>query len=158
MLLEGFNVSDLGLDGRAAATEDLDFAILLEDTTLDTARGNGTTTGNREHFFNGHQEGLVQVTLGGRDPSVNGFEQLIDTLGTDVRAAVLESAQSGTEDDGGLLALETVGAKKLAHFQLNELQHLRVINGINLVDEHNKSLDTDLAGKQQVLTSLRPVL
>lgn len=156
-LLEGLNVGDLGLDDLVGGTDDLNLAITLQETTLNTAGSDGTTTRDGENFLNGHQERLVKVTLGSGDPSVNGLQESVDTLGTDVGAAVLNGAESRAEDDGGLLTLEAVAAEKLAHFQLDELQHLRVIDGIDLVDEDNDLLDTDLTSKQQVLTSLGPV-
>lgn len=155
-LLEGFNVGDLGLDGVVGTTNDLNLGILLQETALDTARGNGTTARDGEDFLDGHKEGLVQVTLGGGNPGVNGVHEGVDPLSTNFGAAVLEGAQGGTEDDGSLLTLETVGRKQLAHLQLDKLKHLRVLDGIDLVDENNDLLDTDLAGKQQVLTGLGP--
>jgi hypothetical protein len=155
-LLEGLDIGDLGLDGDIGATNNLNLGILLQQTTLNTAGGNGTTAGDGEDLLNGHEEGLVKVTLGGRNPSVNGGHQSVDTLGANVGAAVLKSAKGGTEDDRGLLTLEAVGGQKLTHLELDELKHLRVINGIDLVDEDDDLLDTDLTGEQQVLTSLGP--
>jgi hypothetical protein len=158
-LLEGLNVGNLGLNGVTVegSTNNLDLSILLQETTLDTARDDSATTGNGENFLNRHEERLVQVTLGGRDPSVDSLHELINLLGTDIRAAVLESTEGRAEDDRSLLTLEAVGGEKLTHLKLDELKHLGVLNGIDLVDEHNDLLDTDLAGKQQVLTSLGPV-
>lgn len=155
--LEGLDVGDLGLDGGVRATNDLNLGILLQQTTLNTAGGDGTTTGNGEDLLNGHEEGLVEVTLGGRDPSVDSGHQGIDTLGTNVGAAVLKGAKGGTEDDRGLLTLEAIGGQKLTHLKLDELKHLGVINGIDLVHENDDLLDTDLTGEQQVLTGLGPM-
>ncbi len=153
-LLEGLNVGDLGLDGRAALTDELDFLVPLQDTTLDTTRNDGTTAGNGEDILNGHQERLVGLTGGGGDPGVDGLEQLIDLLLANLGPATLKRAQSGTHDDGCLVALETVAGKKLAHLHLDELQHLGVLDGIDLVDENDYLLDTDLTGEEQVLTCL----
>ena len=153
-LLEGLDVGDLGLDGRKALADKLDFGILLQDTTLDTARADGTTAGNGKDILDSHKEGLVGLTLGGRNPSVNCLEQLIDLGLTDLRLATLDGAEGRTHDDGSLVTLETVGRKQLAHLHLHKLQHLLVLDGIDLVDEDNDLLDTDLAGEQQVLTGL----
>ena len=155
-LLKGLNVGDLGLDGGLGATDNLNLGILLQKTALDAARNNGTTTGDGEDLLNGHEERLVQVTLGGGDPSINGVHELVDLLGTDLGAAGLEGAEGRAENDGGLLTLEAVGGEQLAHLQLNELQHLGVLDGVDLVHEDNNLLDTDLAGEQQVLTGLGP--
>ena len=153
-LLEGLDVGDLGLDGRCALTDELDFLIPLQDTTLDTSRNDGTTTGNGENILNGHEEGLVGVTGGCGNPGVNSLKELIDLGLTNLGLAALKGAESGTHDDWCLVALETVAGEKLAHLHLDELQHLGVLDGIDLVDEDNDLLDTDLTGEEQVLTGL----
>lgn len=156
-LLEGLDIGDLGLDGRGTLTDELDFLVPLQDTTLDTSRNDGTTAGNREDILNGHEEGLVGLTGGGGDPGVDSLEELINLSLTNLGPAALERAESGTHDDGCLVTLETVAGKKLAHLHLDELQHLRVLDGIDLVDKDDDLLDTDLTGKEQVLTGLGPV-
>lgn len=153
-LLEGLDIGDLGLDDLLTLADKLDLLVTLEDTTLDTARDDSTTAGNGEDILDGHEERLVKVTLGGRDPLVDSGEELIDLLGTDLGALILEGHESGTHDDGGVVTLEAVGVEKLTHLHLNELKHLGVVNGIDLVDEDDNSLDTDLTGEQQVLTGL----
>jgi hypothetical protein len=153
-LLEGLDVGDLGLDGRGALADELDFLVTLQDTTLDTAGDDGTTAGNGEDILNSHEEGLLGVTCGGGDPGIDGLEELIDLGLTDLGLAALERAQSRAHDDGGLLTLETVAGEKLTHLHLDELQHLGVLDGIDLVDEDNNLGDTDLTGKEQVLTGL----
>jgi len=153
-LLEGLDIGDLGLDNLLALTDKLDLLVTLKDTTLDTARDDGTTAGNGEDILNRHEERLVKVTLGGRDPLVDGGKELIDLLGTNLGALVLEGHESRAHDNRGVVALETVGVEELTHLHLDELKHFGVVNGIDLVDEDNNSLDTDLTGKQQVLTGL----
>lgn len=153
-LLEGLDVGDLGLDGVLVLADKLDFGILLQDTTLDTARGDGTTAGDGEDILNGHEERLGDITLGGGDPGVDVLEELVNLLNTNVGLAALDGAKGGTHDDGSLVTLEAVGGEKLTHLHLDELQHLLVLNGIDLVDEDDNALDTDLAGKEQVLPGL----
>lgn len=153
-LLEGLDVGDLGLDDLATLANKLDLGVLLQHTTLDTARRNGTTAGNGEDILDGHQEGLLQVTLGSGDPLVDGLEQLIDLLLADLDALVLEGAQGRAQDDGGLVTLEAVGVEQLTHLHLDELQHLGVLQSVDLVDEDDDLLDTDLTRKQQVLSGL----
>lgn len=108
-LLEGLDIGDLGLDDLLTLADKLNLLVTLEDTTLDTARDDGTTAGNGEDILDGHEERLVKVTLGGRDPLVDSGEELIDLLGTDLGALVLEGHESGTHDDGGVVTLEAVG-------------------------------------------------
>jgi hypothetical protein len=153
-LLKGLDVGDLGLDDLLTLTDKLDLLVTLQDTTLDTARDDGTTTGNGEDILYRHEEGLVKVTLRGRDPLVDGSKELIDLLGTNLGALVVEGHESRAHDDGGVVTLETVGVEELTHLHLDELKHLRVVNGIDLVDEDDNSLNTNLTGQQQMLTGL----
>lgn len=153
-LLERLNVGDLGLDDLVTLADKLDLGVLLQDTTLNTARGNGTTTGDGEDILDGHQEGLVKVTLGRGDPLVNGLEQLVNLLLSNLGATAVQGAQGGAQDDGGIVTLEAVGGEQLAHLHLDEFQHFGVLQGVDLVDEDDNLLDTDLTGQQQVLTGL----
>lgn len=153
-LLEGLNVSNLGADGLLTLADKLNLLITLQDTTLNTTGDDGTTTRDGEDILDGHEEGLVKVTLGGGDPGVNSLKQLIDLLLANLGPLVLQSHQGRSHNDGGLVTLEAVGGEQLAHLHLDKLQHLRVLNGVDLVDEDDNLLDTDLTGKEQVLTSL----
>lgn len=153
-LLEGLNVRNLGLDGVALA-DDLNLRVTLESTALNTARRDGTTARDGEDILNGHQEGLLELTLRRRDPLINGVHELVDLLHTDLRLATLHGAEGGAHDDRGLIALEAVGAEELAHLHLDELQHLGVLKSIDLVDENDNLLDTDLTSQQQMLSGLR---
>jgi len=153
-LLKGLDISDLGLDDFVALADDLDIRVLLQNTALDTARDDGTTATDGEDVLNGHQEGLVNAALGSGDPLVDSLEQLVDLLSADFRALAFEGAQGRTHDDGGVFAIKAVLVEKLAHLHLDELKHFGVLKGINLVDEDDQALDTDLAGEEHVLTSL----
>lgn len=153
-LLESLNVGDLGLDGDGVLANQLDFGILAEDTTLDTAGSNGTTAGDGEDILDGHEERLLKVALGSGDPLVDSGHELVNLLLTNLGLAAFESAEGRAEDDGGVVTLEAVAGKQLAHLHLDKLQHLLVLNSIDLVDEDDDSLDADLAGKQQVLAGL----
>jgi hypothetical protein len=153
-LLEGLDVGDLAPDARGAFADKLDFAVLLQDTTLHTARNDGTTSGNGEDVLDGHKEGLLGVTGWGGDPGVDSLEQLIDLLLANLWLTALERAERRSHDDGCLVALEAVAAEQFAHLHLDELQHLLVLDGIDLVHEDDNLLYTDLTGEEQVLTGL----
>jgi hypothetical protein len=155
-LLEGLNVGDLGLDGRSALANELNLGIPLQDTALDTAGNDGSTTSNGEDVLNGHEEGLLGLTGGGGNPGVDSLEELVDLGNTNVVLAALKSAQGRAHNDGGLVTLEAVAGEQLTHLHLDKLQHLGVLDGVDLVDEDDNLLDTDLAGEQQVLTGLGP--
>lgn len=154
-LLEGLDVGDLGLDGNLVLANELNLRVLLQDTALDTARGDGATAGDGKDVLDGHEERLVDVALGGGDPRVDVLEELVNPVDTDVVLAVLNGAESGTHDDGSVVALEAVRGEELAHLHLDKLQHLLVLDGVDLVDENDQALDTNLAGEEQVLPGLR---
>ena len=153
-LLEGLDVGDLGLDGDLVLADKLDFGILLQGTTLDTTGNDGTTAGDREDILNGHEEGLLKISLGSGDPLVDSVHQVVDLGGSNLGLAVLKGTKSGTHDDGGLVTLEAVAAEELTHLHLDELKHLLVLDGVDLVDEDDNLLDTDLTGEEQVLSGL----
>jgi len=153
-LVEGLDVGDLGLDHLGALAEELDLGVLLEDAALDTARGDGSAARDGEDVLDGHEEGFVEVALRGGDPLVDGLHELVDLLLADLGPLALEGAEGGAHDDGGLVAGEAVRVEQLAHLHLHELQHLRVFQGVDLVDEDDDALDTDLAGEEQMLTGL----
>lgn len=153
-LLEGLDVGNLGLDGHLVLANKLDFRVLLQGTTLDTARNDGTTARNGENILNRHEERLLKVSLGSGDPLIDGVHQVVDLGDTNLGLAVLEGAESRTHDDGGVVTLEAVAAEELTHLHLDELKHLLVLDGVDLVDEDDDLLDTDLTGQQQVLSGL----
>lgn len=51
-LLEGLDISDLGLDDLVALADDLDVGVLLQNTTLDTTTDDGTTASDGEDILN----------------------------------------------------------------------------------------------------------
>lgn len=73
----------------------------------------------------------------------------------DFRSLVLQSSDSRTRDDRNIVAVEIVGAQKLADFQLDQLEDFSVVDKVNLVHEHDKLGNADLLGEQDVLTGLR---
>ena len=105
-LAEHFDTSYGGLH-VCAKTHNLNFVADLNDTGFDTTGGNSTTTGNREHVFNRHQEGLVDVAGRQGDPVVNSVHQL-NNLSFPFGLTV-ESAESGAADDGSFVAVVFVG-------------------------------------------------
>jgi hypothetical protein len=153
-LLEGLNVGNLGLEGDLVLADKLDFGILLQETTLDTTRNDGTTARDGENILNRHEERLLKISLGSGDPLVDGGHQVVDLSSTNLGPAALKSTQSRAHDDGGVVTLEAVAAEELTHLHLDELKHLLVLDGIDLVDEDDNLLDTDLTGEEQVLSGL----
>ena len=156
-LVEHLDVGNNGSQLVLAQADDLDRLVLLDNATLHTTGSNGATAGDGEDVLNGHQEGQVVVTLGSGDILVNSVHQLLDAgiLGSvGILGLGNQSVQSGTLDDGGVVAGEAILVQGLADFHLDQLQQLLVVNLIALVQEHNDIANADLTGQQQVLTGL----
>jgi hypothetical protein len=47
-------------------------------------------------------------------------------------------------DDGRVVAVVAVLGESLAHLHLDELQHLRVVDNVRLVDKHDQVVNADL--------------
>src|SRR5919107_1092623 len=88
-LAEHLDAGDDRLLGVADA-DDFDFLANLDDALLDTAGDDGAAARDREHVLDRHQERLVERTLRGRDPLVDGIHELEDRLLADLRVLVLE--------------------------------------------------------------------
>ncbi|KAH3677597.1 hypothetical protein WICPIJ_008940, partial [Wickerhamomyces pijperi] len=108
-LLEHFDTSDSGLDWGLVVADDFNFVTLLQVTTLNTAGDNGTSTRDGEHVFDTHQERLFQVSLWGWDVGVDGFQQLVDGLGTDFWLTAFQGTEGRTHNDWDVVTIETVG-------------------------------------------------
>ena len=71
---------DAGHDdlARVLDADDLDLLADLDDAALDAAGGDGAPALDAEDVLDGHQEGLVDGPLGGRDVGVDRVHQLLD--------------------------------------------------------------------------------
>ena len=132
--------------------DDLDLLHLLEDAALDPARDDGAAPGDREDVLDRHQEGLVDVADRLGDVGVAGRQQLVD-LGVPGLVA-LEGLERRDLDHRDVIAGELVGGKELADLELDQVQQLRVVDHVALVEGHHDVGDPDLAGQQDVLAGL----
>ena len=146
---------DAGDDGLRAVVDADDFDLFagLDDPLLDAARRDGAAAGDREDVLDGHQEGLVELAHRLGDVGVERLGQLEDLV-----AALLvafERLQRGARDERDLVARELVLGEQLADLDLDELEELRVVDHVGLVEEDHDVGDADLAGEQDVLARLR---
>ena len=152
-LSEHLNTGNDNCSGIIGNTDDLDGIVELEGSSLDTARCNGTTSGDGEDILNRHQERLVVITNRIRDVGINRIHQLHDLVAP--RAVrILKSLQSGAADDRGIIARESVLVQKVTDLHFDKLEQLIVIDHIALVQEHNDVRNTDLTCKKNVLSGL----
>ena len=138
-------------------TDDLHLVADVGSTTLDTTGGDGATARNGHDVLNGHQEGLVSSTIRSGDVAVNSVHQLPNALvlgGVGIGAGALQSLQSRTTDDGGIVAIEVVLVQQLTDLHLDQIQQLLVVDHVALVHEDNDLGHADLTGEQDVLTGL----
>ncbi len=61
----------------------------------------------------------------------------------------------GAANDRNLVAGEVVLGQQLANFELDQVEQLRVVDQVELVEEHDDARHADLAGQQDVLAGLR---
>ena len=140
--------------GRDA--HDLDLLADLDDAPLDAPGGDRAPALDAEHVLDGHQERLVDGALGGRDVGVDRVHQLLDGGVGGVGRVVggLERLQRGAPDDRDVVARELVLGQQLPDLELDELEQLRVVDHVHLVEEHHDVGHLDLAREQDVLAGL----
>ena len=161
-LAEHLNARHNHLTRLVHQTHDLHRVAQLHHAALHTARRNRAAAGDGEHVLNRHQERLVRRTLRSRNVVVHRVHQLEDALRllgvANVGAAVLhvlQSLQRAALDDRNLVAREVILAQQLADLHLHQLQQLRIVHHVRLVQEHHDVGHAYLTGQQNVLTGLR---
>ena len=135
--------------------DDLDFLADLDDAALDAAGADRAAAGDREHVFDRHQERLVDRTLGLRNVLVHRLHQLEDGFVAELGILVLQRHQRRALDHRNLVAGEIVLRQQLANFELNQLEQLRIVDHVDLVQIDNQRRNADLTGEQDVLAGLR---
>ncbi len=150
---------DAGADRlqRVANAHQLDLFALQQATLLGAAGDHRSTTGDREHILDGHEEGLVDLALRLGDVVVHRIHELEDhlaLLAVGLTAAALTGLQRRTHDDRDIVAREVVLGQQLAHLELDEFEQLGVVDQVDLVHEHHDGRHTDLTSEKDVLASL----
>ena len=72
-----------------------------------------------------------------------------------LRRLVLKRHQGRTLDDRNVVARKFVARQQLANLELDELEQLRIVDHVDLVEINDKRRDADLASEQDMLASLR---
>src|SRR6201987_3415192 len=153
-LAEHLDAGDDGLLG-VAQTDDLDFVADLDDAALDTAGHYGAAAGDRENVFHRHQERLVDRTLRLRNVLVDILHQLEDRLVAELLVGIFKRGKRRALDDRDLVAGEVILREQLTDLELDDLEQLRIVDHVALVEEHDERGHADLTGKQDVLAGLR---
>src|SRR5262249_43965553 len=144
VLVEGLHARDDDL--AIFGTDDDERVTNRERAALDTSGHDGSTTRDRAHVLNGHEERSVVVTLGIRDVRVERANEIADALHVRIielsSIDCLDGPESRSLDDG------SIGRKAVIPHELlglgdNEINELRIGN-VNLVHEHNEVANTNL--------------
>src|SRR5699024_9812712 len=122
-LTEHLDTSYNSLTSLFLDTNDLNFLVQMQNTTLYTACSNSTTSGNGEYVLNRHQERLIGCTLRVRNPAVNSVHQLHDLVAP-LAGRVLKSLQSGTLDDRCVISRELILVQQLTDLHVYQLKQL----------------------------------
>ena len=156
-LVEHLGTGNGGLGDLVLQADDLNLVANLDAATLYTAGGNSAAAGNGEYVLDRHKERLVCLAIGSGDPGIDCIHELLYAciLGSiGILGLAYECIKSGTADDGGIVSGEAVEVEQLTNFHLDELEELFVVDLIALVQEYEDGRNVNLAGEQEVLTSL----
>ncbi len=137
----------------SANTDDFHFLHLLKDTALDTTGRDGATTFNVKHVFHWHEERQINRTLRHGDVIVDRGderENLLLLLGVAVKRL-----QGAAFDDRDFVTRKFILREQIANFHLHEIEKLRIIHHVDLVQEDHDGRHADLAGQKNVLARLR---
>src|SRR5262249_12783503 len=143
-LPEHLDAGDDGLGGGVDA-DDLDLLAHLDLATLDAAGGNRAAAADREHVLDRHQERLVDLALRLRDVRVDRVHELLDRTRAELARVALERLQRAAADDRDLVARILVLREELADLELDQVEELLVLDGVDLVHEDDDRRHTDLA-------------
>ena len=104
----------------------------------------------------GIRNGLSTGRTGVGDVGVDRVHQLLDRGVGRIVGVVggLERLERGAADDRDVVTREVVLGQQLADLELDEVEQLRVVDHVDLVEEHDDERHLDLAGEQDVLAGL----
>jgi hypothetical protein len=105
--------------------------------------------------FHRHQERAVNRTLRHRNVAVHLLDQLDHRRNANLALVALERLQRRALDDRRVVAREVVLRQQLAHFHLHQLEQLRIVDHVGLVQVHDDVGHAHLARQQDVLARLR---
>src|SRR5690554_1259315 len=152
-LAEHFNAGN-GCFRGIFDTNDFNFVAYVNNAGFNTAGNNRTTTRDREHVFDWHQERKVNRTFWLRNEVIDSFHQFKDLVFADLIVTTFKCCKSRTSDHRNVITWEVVRRKQFTNFHFDEFEQLWIVNLVNFIHENNKSRNTNLTSKQDVLTGL----
>src|SRR5205809_938416 len=152
LLLEHLHAGDHRLSGLAEA-DDFNFFSHLHLAALDSARDHRAAPRDREDILNRHQERLFNLTLRYRHILVHRLHQLVNLLLP--LGFAIQRAQRGKPNHRNFVSRKLIALQQLAHFQFHQIEQLRIIHRLALVERHDDIGHTHLPRQQHVLSGLR---
>src|SRR5271156_3032440 len=138
---------------RRTEAHNLHFLAHLHLAALDSSRHDSAAAGNRENIFNRHRERLINIPHRLRYALVHRFHQFQYRL-LPLRIA-FQSLQSRAANHRQSVTRILIALQQFAHFQLYQLEQLRIVHHVALVQKHHDVRHTDLPRQQNVLARLR---
>src|ERR1035437_3215181 len=151
-LLEHFHARHYRL-ARRTETHDLHLFPNLALATLDAPRHHRPSALNRKYLLDRHQKWLVQHARRNRDVAVHRVHQLQHTL-LPLRLPV-QCPQRRYPNHRNLVARKLVEFQQVPHFQLYQVQQLRIVHHVHFVHAHHDVRHPYLPRQQNVLPRLR---
>src|SRR5207248_185913 len=138
---------------RVPESDDLHLLAYFADAPLDAPRHHRAAPLDREDIFDRHQKRLVHDALRHRDVLIHFRHQLVDRLLP--LLFPVQGAQRAHAHHRQLVARKLIALQQLAHFQLYQLQQLRIVHHVDLVQRHHDIGHPHLPRQQNVLARLR---
>src|SRR5215831_13182106 len=110
---------------------------------------------DRKNVLDRHQKRLVHRPRRRRNVAVHRLHQLENRLRRLRILRLLVRLQRRPPDDRHLVPRKVVLLQQLPHFQLHQVQNLRVVHHVHLVHEHHQKRHVHLPRQQHVLPRLR---
>src|SRR6266571_3267717 len=152
LLLEHFDARHDRLS-RLAEADNLYFFSHFHFAALDSSRHYRAAARDRENIFNRHQERLFNLPLGDRHRLIHRRHQRVNLLFP--LGFPVQRAQRRQTDHGNIVAWKLIALQQLAYFQFHQIEQLRIIHRIALVQGHDDVRHSHLPRQQNMLARLR---
>ena len=106
---EHFDTGDNGFFLFGGKTDDFCFVLNLDLTTFNTARSNGSATGDGENVFDRHKEGLVGVAFGSGDIAVYRVKEFLNAFGCGIVNSAVEKSLHSKSAEPRMIGVSSPG-------------------------------------------------
>src|SRR5881628_401885 len=150
--LEHLHARDHRLE-RRPESHDLHLLAYLHHTPLDPSRHHRPPARYRKYILDRHQKRLVDRPLRYRYVVIHRLHQLIDLLHP--CRIIFHPLQRRSPYHRYLIPRKSIALQQIPHFQLHQIQQLRIFHRVALVQKHHDVGHPHLPRQQNVLSRLR---